>query len=525
MARRHPRRPPANGMPDPLQTSGLTDAAAPTERRLHPWSWLFVLLTQLRPLLLPLVVLFVFGRGDRWALYGVFAALGMSVYALVYSVGFRYWLLDGELIVREGIFNRTERHIPVGRIHNVVQRRNPLHRLFGVTELRLESAGGAKPEAVMNVISRGEADRLERVLREGVEHAFHDDARAVDAPEVLHRLGLGELVRLGVSSNRGLVALAALWAASWQFDIDFRDLPIASRLAGGAQRAAWGFVGDHGAISVALAALVVLAVLWTMLRVLSVAIAIFNYYGFTLERQGRRIVSEGGLLTRTRAGATPRRIQRVTVSQNWIMARMQRVAVQVTLAGGVQQDAEKESRLRWLAPIATLDAAHRLIAEVRPDADWLRDDWRPLHPRAAWRMFKWPALLVTVAGGVLALASPLFLWAALLIPWLWLDARGRARFGAYAMDSRTFAVRAGWLGRHWDSIRLGDIQAVRFRQTPGDRRQGMARVAVASAGSADIVGSPVEVACLPEAEARDLCDRLREVASRPVTETGSMTLL
>ncbi len=509
--------------PSPPTTSIALDAAS--ERRLHPWSWLFVLLTQLRQVLVPLVVLWVFGRGDRWEFFGVAAAAGLSLYALVYSVGFRYRLLGDELIVKEGIFNRTERHIPIGRIHNVVQRRNPLHRLFGVTELRLESAGGTKPEAVMNVIARAEADRLERVLREGVGHVVEDGAAEADAPEVLHALGLGELVRLGISSNRGLVALAALWAASWQFDFDFRDMPLVSQLLGGAQRAAWGFVGEHGAISVVLAAFVMLGLLWILLRALSVVIAIVTFYGFRLERQGRRIVSEAGLLTRTRAGATPKRIQRVTVRQSWLLARMRRVSVQVTLAGGAQQGAEKETRLRWLAPIATVPDAQRILAEVRPDADWLRDDWRPLHPRAAWRMFKWPALFVVLGVSALALVNPLFLWAWLVLPWLWLDARGRAKFGGYVMDAETFAVRDGWLSRSWDSVRLRDIQSVRLRQTPGDRRQGMARVAVASAGSSDLVGSPVEVACLAADEASALCDRLREVASRPSAEPGVAALL
>ncbi len=495
------------------------------DRRLHPWSWLFVLLTHLRQVIVPLLVLVLFRRGDKWELLGVAAAAGLSLYALIYSIGFRYRLLGGELVVREGIFNRTERHIPIGRIHNVVQRRNPLHRLFGVTELRLESAGGSKPEAVMNVIARGEATRLERALREGVGHARDTETVEPNAPEVLHSLGLVELVRLGISSDRGLIALAALWAASWQFDVDFRDLPVISHLLGGAQRAAWGFVGAHGAVSVLFAALLLLALMWILLRVLSVAIAIITFYDFRLEREGHRLVSEAGFLTRTRAGATPRRIQRVTVRQGWLLARMHRVSVQVTLAGGIAQGAEKESRLRWLAPIATVTAARRILGEVRPEADWVRDDWRPLHPRAAWRMFKWPALLGSVLVSVLGLLNPLFLWGGLLLPWLWLDARGRARFGGYVMDADTFAVRDGWLARKWDSVRLEDIQAVRLRQTPGDRRQGMARVAVASAGSSDLIGSPVEVACLGAAEAAALCDRLREVVSRQTVEFGVATLL
>ncbi len=498
------------------------------DRRLHPWSWLFVLLTQLRPMVFPLVLLLLFGRGDRWVFFGALGAVGLSLYAIVYSVGFRYRLQGEELIVREGIFNRTERHIPLARIHNVVQRRNPLHRLFGVTELRLESAGGVKPEAVMNVIARREADRLEHLLREGTGHstALHASAGEADAaaPEVLHSLGFGELVRLGVSSNRGVIALAALWGASFQFDVDYRELPFVDAIATSLQKSAWGFVGAHGVVSVLIVALGMLLLVWLLLRLLSVAIAIIKFHGFRLERQGQRIVSESGLLTRTRAGATPRRIQRVTVRQSWLLARMHRVSLEVTLAGANVQG-ERQSRLRWLAPIATLPAARRILAEIRPEADWTRDDWRPLHPRAAWRIFKWPALVVFAVAGVAGLANPWAWWGWLLLPWLWLGARGRARFAAYSVDSVTFAARDGWLSHRWDSVRLRDIQAVQLRETPGDRRNGMARVAVASAGGSGISASPIEVAWLPLAEAVALRDRLRGVVSHEAPEPSVAVLM
>jgi len=44
-------------------------AVAPRERRLHPWSWLFVLVQQLKQFALPLLILLVTGRGDRNELY------------------------------------------------------------------------------------------------------------------------------------------------------------------------------------------------------------------------------------------------------------------------------------------------------------------------------------------------------------------------------------------------------------------------------------------------------------------------
>ena len=53
-----------------------------TERRLHPWSWLFVLVQQLKQFLVPLLALLVFGGGGAggfWAGIGPLIAVGVLV--------------------------------------------------------------------------------------------------------------------------------------------------------------------------------------------------------------------------------------------------------------------------------------------------------------------------------------------------------------------------------------------------------------------------------------------------------------
>ncbi|HEU4417713.1 MAG TPA: PH domain-containing protein, partial [Planctomycetota bacterium] len=212
-------------MSDPPDVALPIGAAPAPERpaRLHPWSWLFVLVTKLRPFLLPVVLLVFFGSGSTWELWGMSGAVVLAAYALIYSLGFRYHLAGGELVVREGVLFRTERHIPLARVQSVVQRRNLLHRLFGVTELRLESSGGTRPEAVMNVIRAAEAERLERVLRSAAHAALPtaaDTAVAVAAPEpgssTLFALGGGELLRLGLISSRGWIVVGIAFGLYWQ---------------------------------------------------------------------------------------------------------------------------------------------------------------------------------------------------------------------------------------------------------------------------------------------------------------------
>src|SRR5688500_5606810 len=98
-------------------------AAAMEWSRLHPLSWLFAMIGQLRLLVVPLVVLLVLGQGDWWELMAVAGAVGVGVASWVRSFGFRYRLTDDALVVREGVLHRTERHVPFARVQYVVQRR------------------------------------------------------------------------------------------------------------------------------------------------------------------------------------------------------------------------------------------------------------------------------------------------------------------------------------------------------------------------------------------------------------------
>ena len=128
----------------------VVDTDAP-ERRLHPWSWLFVLLQQLKQFIFPLIALLVFGArksddGDPWLAFApVIGIAVLVVLAILQYFTYRYVIGRDGLTVREGLLHRSRREIPFSRIHNVVVHQSLLHRVFGVAEVRLESAGGQKP--------------------------------------------------------------------------------------------------------------------------------------------------------------------------------------------------------------------------------------------------------------------------------------------------------------------------------------------------------------------------------------------
>jgi len=484
-------------------------AAAPlrnVERRLHPLSWLFVLLAQLRQFALPLiVVVFAGGRGDRWEWIGAIAALALPLIAVAQYFSYRFRIADDELIIRSGIFQRNRRHIPFRRIHNVSLHQNLLHRVFGVAEVHLESAGGVKPEAQMRVLSLADAQALEALLQQcgpSLDPATASAAEAAPARALLS-LSTSELLRLGLVSNRGMVVVAAgigVLAQSGSQAFAAMLKRIGENLFGWAngQHLSWlGWLLAGIALFVAFAAL---------LRVLSMLLAVVQFHGFTLHQHGERLSVESGLLTRIRAHIPRHRIQAWTVRESWLQRLLHRQSLSIDSA--VVQATNEQRSLRDLAPIAAPHTVTALLQRLLPAAGWPDLAWQPLHPRAWRRMVIVPSAVTVLISAVLWLRLGNAAWFALLaLPWWWLRAHRLAQFAGYALSEQVIAVRSGWPGHYWRLAEIGKLQVVGISSTPFDRRHGMATLWLDTAG-ANAMQPRLRIRYLPAAQARAVLETL-----------------
>lgn len=495
------------------------------EHRLHPWSWLFVLLLQLRQYLLPLVALLVFGqRGDRDPLWAQLLPLAVIAVLVVVSVlqylSYRYRIGTEAITVRSGLLSRNRREIPFARIHNVVVQQNPLHRLFGVAELRLESAGGTRPEAEMRVLRMDQALALERLVRQRGQatvaaaadaQAGTDQRSDDDASQVLLRLSTWDVVKLGLLSNRGWVLVVAAFGALFQV-VPRRVMDDVIERGG---REAFGYAshlqpGITGALLLAAAALLLG---WLGLRVLSVVLSLLRYHGFQLAEQERRLTVSTGLLSRTRSSVALRRIQawtlRESITQRWAGARQLRID---SAAGQASGEAQQKA-LRELAPLASPAQCDALVGHLLPGVTWPPAHWNAVPVRGSWRLCAtslWLTPLLAAglywrwgAGGLAVLAwVPLALWTARL---------QMARIG-WHLDDRLVAVRGGWWRRWWRWAELDKVQGLQLRRSPLDRVLGTASLRLDTAGAHGDVALQIDF--LPAAQARALLDQLADALAR-----------
>ena len=468
--------------------------------RLHPWSWVFHAIRALREVALPALVFMVVGRKDALGplVVGAVAAIMLVAWGILRSRTFRYELLERELLVREGLFVRETRHVPFARVQAVNERQGPLHRLLGVTELVLESGAAGKPEAVMRVLGVAEAARIATMLRTVTAadsatpaHASPGVVASPAAPttQELLRIPTDELILHGIISNRGFVVIALAFGIISQ-NRDLLDLlPIDfKRLMKDSADTAAGV--NAGAILGML--LVLLLGFVVLIRLLSIAFALFTLHDFTLRRAGDRLRMNRGLLSRVDVSGRVSGFQRIVLEQSLLHRAFRRCVVKVDLAGASLPGTSgtANSRLDTLAPIATPDRARSLLQELVPGLDLEALPWQPLHRSAAvrrWQRTMWwllPTLaLVVAAAGLIPgltsaalpgalVAATLALGLSVMYAWQW------ARWSACAASGGVIAFRSGAWARQWTLVFDDRAQSTVLRRSPRDRREGTTSLAV-----------------------------------------------
>jgi len=530
-------------------------------RRLHPLSWLFIAATSVKSLIFPAILaMFAFGGGplaliEVWSLIFIVPAL---VFALIKQRIYSYRFMEEELVVRDGLLTKKERHIPYDRVHNVALVQNPFHRLLGVASARVETAAGGKPEAVMRVLSldaveelrrhtlgkrragaaSGEKDGRTRAAAIGAASGGSADDEAANgegtgdlAPAttdlVLLQVPPSDLVRLGLISNRSFVVVAAamgLLSQTYWWELDWERYYNAVR----GRAPGWvSWLLEPGSLTARILLGVGLVLLFLVLiRLFSMAWYLVKYYGFTLRREDEDLRTEFGLLTRVSSLIPVHRIQLLTTRATLLHRWFGRTSIDLETAGASEAGSDLGEQLaasgvktqrQWMAPIIEPERANDLLLNVMPEIDIAAVEWKPIEARAVRRIMKKATLVVLLA--TLSLVSMLTflpvpvsgvhgLWFPVIsLPVLYFAVRRWVRFAGYSLTDSAVFFRSGWLTHKISVVRFNKMQTVSMTESPFDRQHHMASVAVDTAGAGNI-GHRVDIPFLDINVARAMLNRL-----------------
>ena len=467
---------------------------------LHPGSLIFDLISHFRQLLIPAVIALFSAAQGSWI--GILVAALLFVPALFFSAiryfTFRYMVVDGEMVIREGLLFRRLRTIPVAKIQNIDLIQNPLHRIMGVAEVRVETASGKESEATLRVLAMRQVMALRQEIfgqREpGPVRPVSDPAggdlqepRSVPAAttETLLEVPVIWLIKAGLASNRGILLIGVVAGVIYQYDLESSEWfkRIIDRLPA-LDGSVFNSLLLAGGVLVVLVIFRLLGIVWYVLR----------FSGYRLTRHGEDLRVSCGLLTRVSATIPRKRIQFISIHRTLIMGWMGLAAIRIETAGGGGGQAEDASAMvsrRWFVPVIPGDRVAGLLAELRPGLQWdeTTPGWQPLADNARPRMIRM-ALIQSVIVGLIGLPVSLqwgWLAGVMIAPVLMWWANRKSRAMRYCRRQDQVIYRSGVLNRKTSLTFLDKVQTARFDQSPFDRRWRQARLTVdtAAAGPAE----------------------------------------
>jgi putative membrane protein len=435
-------------------------AADPVSGTLH-WSVIVKPLVEAAQIAVGLLPLFVLGVGVDHpvilAIYGTSVAIRIVTGIIRYTT-FSYAVSGSDLVLTWGLVGRYRRVIPTTRIVNISTRRALWHRIFGAEELRLETAGGAGEDAVIEALRNPAA----RTLRRAVERARGHPESAVE-DTVLRRLTVPELLLHGLTSSQ----LAAVGAVA---GFIYENL---SFFESDADR----FFESAPTRTVLLVVAAIALVTWLG----SVALSAIRFGGFTLRRTPEGyLATRFGLINIHEGRLVAEKVQSLAIHESLLRRPLRLATVKVLTAGGTAVE-EPRAGTEYLLPLAHRAEIPGVIREVFGDFAEIPELER-VHRKAIRRNFIRVSIVPIAALLLAARWWPPALW--LTVAWLplgWIIALRRYHHTGYRTLDRYVVVREGFFDRVTHIVPKAKLQALSVRRNPIDLRLGLCALSLDTA--------------------------------------------
>lgn len=518
-----PQETPEPGEDTPPEASEETSEAVRSPSRLHPSSMIFEAVKFVRSWASAAAIpglAALFGSGlSVWVIsLAVFGGVVLVAFSAVW--GFLSWrattyeMSGGAFYLRRGVFQKSERTIPLDHVQSVdtvqgfIQRVLNSTGLLDVVEVRIETAGGGSGETDASLSSLKRDDAL--TLRREIEDARREPVEGEEGPgpTVIRTLTTRELLIAGATSGQ-IGAAAAIIAFASQFLDNFIENLFSERFVEGVLQT----IAPYAFVAVALTVLVVGLFAWF----LAIAGTVLSYSGFTLSRSadGKYLNIKRGLIRRYEATVPISRIQAIRISEGLLRQPFGLAMLRVESAG-YGAKAEDAGVSTTLFPLLPRRDALAFLREVAPEFA-VEPRLTPL-PRRALRRYLVrsvvPALLFVAVALVPLLATGLlsaflFYYVGVSLALLVLSALyGRAAFRAagWAVEGDCFVARSRALSRVTSVAPRRRLQSRSVVRSPFQRRLSLATVRARVASGSG--GATFEVVDLESSSAEFLAGRL-----------------
>ena len=453
--------------------------------RLHPAGIAVLALSALRGAAIPVLVAAVAAGGTS----AVLRALGFALLAVVIAAatGYLTWrtktyaVTERAIEARQGILSVRETVVPLERVQALDTVQGPVQRLFGVTAVHVQAAGGGEAgEIVLEALSPAAVAALRDAVGRRGEGT---DATAAPAPDAVRSLSRRRLAVAALTSGQlGIILPVLAGATQLLDDVLGRDAERALERVGGLPDSPLALLG-------------VLAVLLAAAWILSILGAVVAFANFTAVREGDRLLIDRGLFARREASVPLPRVQAVTVVEGLLRQPLGLAAVRVDVAGY----AAEASAAQTLFPLVRRTEVEALLADLAPELAGADAPLERPPARARRRYALPPALLGALVGAAATRIPGLGAWPVLLAAIGLLAGLAAHRAAGWRLEPHRIAVRSRRLARRTVLVPRRRLQEHEVEQSGLQRRGGLASISIAAGA-----GTRAGVAHLDAAEARDL---------------------
>ena len=442
-------------------------------RRQHPMGVLILAVQflwragqQAWPLLIGATLGEDFWRNAAWG--GSALVILSGGYAILYYLRFKYHVEGEVLIVEKGVLRRERLQVPFERIQTIQLFQGPIQQVFGLTGLRVDTAGSSGSELQLVAIRKDAAEALQDILRSRVKEPASEapvesieggaeegiaEAEQEAGGVPLVSLSLLGMVKVGLSQNHLRNAFAGF--ALFTYILGNKPEAITALLD-----SVPGILAPI--IGMALLLLILPGILLFLVSgvVVSVVTAFLRYFNLKSSIGEEGLHAEMGLLRRNTFQVPFARIHLTIWRSNWIRRKLGFETLEVRQA---QAQSGTVGGVRVMLP--AMESQHREVLEavLYPDLGTA-----PLQELSPARRLRWLLWLMAALPCILFWLnmSP---WAAGACTALWIPLTGwttRRRYESLRMKvfSDTVVIEKGWFWRRRILLKMSQLQGVEWQR-------------------------------------------------------------
>jgi len=407
-----------------------------------------------------------------WAI--TFGAIALFVFgkAFLEYFYFTFYVSEGQLIIKKGIFSKKTLVIPFERIQTVQLHQNLLHKIINHCKVAIDTAGTEETEVAIQSLSYSKAINLKEILSQQV--ASHETKE--EAVKKTIGLSAKDLFKIAISANH-LETFGLLLAFVIARFEDVKDLL-------GFDAYDWVEAqGKQVAFTTQMIGMMIFFALGISIFI-SVLRIVLKFSDLTIHLGEKGFQLKHGMLSSQQQFIGSKKIQFIQWNANWVRRKIGMYMFHIKTAG--ETDLKKKQKIH--VPITREEHIHQLSNYYQNDLPSINNEAASIQPQYFFRQVLYIVLPVTIIA-----MTVIWIWwswyAVLFLIWsvnyIIKTKIYQKNFRVWVNDNAIEISKGVW-GRQRLVINWHNLQVVTIQQGIYQRRNGLANLSLQTA-SGDVV--------------------------------------